>query len=247
KEAEKPQDPGRQERCAHHPGKSAFNFDLERRHHAWVLRHRHVRVRGRGIRSSAAANWNASGGRRLHRPRGQTFARWLRSQVRRTAKAPRSQPARRPIRTTAFRRACKGGAPPRQHGIIANRRLNGIQWRLRGSGQITQKSRRSCDTPALQFTKSAAHTLTSGPRETGPLGPPLGPPGFGLRGTVRLRAPGSFSGFGVTGPSTYSKPIFSWVVPSAAASSFTRTTRTWPPPLSLPNSTSSARGFLMCS
>jgi len=41
------------------------------------------------------------------------------------------------------------------------------------------------------------------------LDPPLGPLGFGLRGAVRLRAPGSFSGFGVTGPSTYSKPIFS--------------------------------------
>ena len=30
-----------------------------------------------------------------------------------------------------------------------------------------------------------------------------------MRGAVRLRAPGSFSGFGVTGPSTNSKPIFS--------------------------------------
>src|ERR1700731_386198 len=55
---------------------------------------------------------------------------------------------------------------------------------------------------------SAVHTLTSGPREAGPFDPPLGPPGFGLRGTVRLRAPGSFSGFGVTGPSTDSEPIF---------------------------------------
>src|SRR6266567_2027634 len=71
------------------------------------------------------------------------------------------------------------------------------------------KSRRSCDAPAVEFAISVVQTLTSGPREAGPFGPPLGPLGFGLRGTVRLRAPGSFSGFGVTGPSTYSKPIFS--------------------------------------
>src|ERR1700731_3672945 len=82
--------------------------------------------------------------------------------------------------------------------------------------------------PALLI--SAVHTLTSGPREAGPFDPPLGPPGFGLRGTVRLRAPGSFSGFGVTGPSTNSKPIFS-SAGSAAASSLTSTTRTRPPPL----------------
>src|SRR5712671_3200623 len=69
------------------------------------------------------------------------------------------------------------------------------------------------------------HTLTSGPREAGPFDPPLGPLGFGLRGTVRLRVPGSFSGFGVTGPSTNSKPIFS-SAGSAAASSLTSTTRT---------------------
>src|SRR5258708_14050865 len=70
----------------------------------------------------------------------------------------------------------------------------------------------------LDFAMSAAHTLTSGPREAGPLEPPpLGPLGFGLRGTVRLRAPGSFSRFGVTGPSTYSKPIFSWSASAAAS------------------------------
>src|ERR1700694_4941298 len=72
-----------------------------------------------------------------------------------------------------------------------------------------QKNRRSCDAPAFLFAIAASHTLTSGPREAGPFDPPLGPLGFGLRGTVRLRAPGSFSGFGVTRPSTYSKPIFS--------------------------------------
>src|ERR1700736_5185481 len=102
------------------------------------------------------------------------------------------------------------------------------------------------DAPASKFAISSAQTLTSGPRDAGPFGPPLGPLGFGLRGTVRLRAPGSFSGFGVTGPSTYSQPIFSCPA-SPAASSFTSTTRTWPPLLSLPNSTSSASGFLMCS
>src|SRR6185369_17641959 len=73
-------------------------------------------------------------------------------------------------------------------------------------------------------------TLTSGPFDAGPFGPPPGPPGFGLR----LRAPGSFSGFGVTGPSTNSKPILS--LPSALASSLTSTTRTWPPPFRWPNS-----------
>src|SRR6185437_363454 len=65
--------------------------------------------------------------------------------------------------------------------------------------------------------------FTSGPREAGPFDPPPpGPLGFGLRGTVRLRAPGNFSGFGVTGPSTKSKPILSWDV----VSSLTSTTRT---------------------
>jgi hypothetical protein len=72
-----------------------------------------------------------------------------------------------------------------------------------------QKNRRPRDAPASLLAIPAAHTLTSGPREAEPLEPPLGPLGFGLRGTVRLRVPGSFSGFGVTGPSTYSKPIFS--------------------------------------
>jgi hypothetical protein len=72
-----------------------------------------------------------------------------------------------------------------------------------------QKNRRPRGAPASLFAIPAAHTLTSGPREAEPLEPPLGPLGFGLRGTVRLRVPGSFSGFGVTGPSTYSKPIFS--------------------------------------
>ena len=53
---------------------------------------------------------------------------------------------------------------------------------------------------------------------------------------------GSFSGLGVTGPSRNSKPTL-----SRPFSSLSTMTRTWPPPLSLPNSTSSASGFLMCS
>src|SRR3954469_5888450 len=77
------------------------------------------------------------------------------------------------------------------------------------------------------FQIDPAYALTSGPFDAGPLEPPppLEPPDFGLR----LRAPGSFSGFGVTGPSTNSKPILS--LASALASSLTSTTRTWPPPL----------------
>src|SRR6266404_9983455 len=70
---------------------------------------------------------------------------------------------------------------------------------------VQRKSLRSCDAPAPQLAISVVQTLTSGPREAGPFEPPLGPLGLGLRGTVRLRAPGSFSGLGVTGPSTYSK------------------------------------------
>src|SRR5262249_37030654 len=100
----------------------------------------------------------------------------------------------------------------------------------------------------LHVACSADQTLTSGPFDGGAFEPPPGPappPPFGPLGFggLRLRAPGSFSGFGVTGPSTDSEPIFARPVPS----SLTTTTRTWPPPLSLPNSTSSASGFLMCS
>src|SRR5690348_8633305 len=77
----------------------------------------------------------------------------------------------------------------------------------------------------------APQALTIGPLETGPLVPPP-PPLFGPPfGGLRLRG-GRFSGFGVTGPSTYSKPILSLAV----ASSLTSTTRTCPPPLSWPNS-----------
>src|ERR1700680_3564905 len=83
--------------------------------------------------------------------------------------------------------------------------------RAPSAGHRHEKSRQSCDAPAFLFAIAAAHTLTSGPREAGPFDPPPGPLGFGLRGTVRLRAPGNFSGFGVTGASGNSKPIFSCV------------------------------------
>src|SRR5262245_29401745 len=93
-----------------------------------------------------------------------------------------------------------------------------------------------------------AYTLTRGTFGTEPRGgdeppsPPLGPEGL-RRGRLRLGlASGIFSGLGVTGPSRYSKPSL-----SAPASSFTTITRTWPPALSLPNNTSSASAFLMCS
>src|SRR6185369_17815525 len=110
--------------------------------------------------------------------------------------------------------------------------------RQKAGGLATRRLSRLVALPADQ-------TLTSGPREAGPLEPPppLGPPGFGLRDAVlRLRAPGSFSGLGVTGPSTNSKPILSPA--PALASSLTSTTRTWPPPFKWPNRTSSASGFL---
>src|SRR6266480_2769662 len=87
------------------------------------------------------------------------------------------------------------------------------------------------------------HTLTSGTFGTEPRGDggppsPLGPDGF-RRGLRRLGfASGIFSGFGVIGPSRYSKPSL-----SAPLSSVTAITRTWPPDLSLPNSTSSASVF----
>src|SRR5258708_9766881 len=70
----------------------------------------------------------------------------------------------------------------------------------------------------LDFAMSAAHTLTSGPRQAGPLAPPpLGPLGFRLRGTVRLRPPGSFSTFGGSGPSHLFKTIFSCVASPPAS------------------------------
>src|SRR5262249_10540703 len=105
--------------------------------------------------------------------------------------------------------------------------------------------------PPLQppFTNSicSPHTLTSGTLGTEPrgLGGPLSPFGGLRRDDPDARFGLTFagiSGFGVIGPSGNSKPSF-----SAPLSSLTRTTRTWPPALSLPKSTSSASGFLSAS
>src|SRR3954468_22688967 len=96
---------------------------------------------------------------------------------------------------------------------------------LRNIQLDAQKSRRSFERRLLNSCSERVYTLTSGPRDAGPLEPPPGPLGFGLRGTARLRVPGSFSGLGVTGPSTNSKPIFC-VPGSAAASPETSPTRT---------------------
>src|SRR5262249_52742086 len=95
-----------------------------------------------------------------------------------------------------------------------------------------------------------SYTLTSGTFGTEPRGDeppsPRGPGGLlrrcapGLRfGLVRI---GIFSGLGVTGPSGNSKPSL-----LSPVSSLRSITRTWPPALSLPNSTSSASGFLIVS
>src|SRR5262245_31117511 len=113
-----------------------------------------------------------------------------------------------------------------------------LAFTLRGSNRKPEEA-------ALAQRGVGAYTLTSGTFGTEPRGeepPPFGPDGL-RRGLRRLRfASGIFSGLGVTGPSRYSKPSF-----SKPASSFTVTTRTWPPPLSLPNRTSSASAFLMFS
>jgi hypothetical protein len=57
KEAERSQHSRRQERFAHHPGKSAFDSNPGRRHNSWMLHHRYVGPRCRGVRRSAAAGW----------------------------------------------------------------------------------------------------------------------------------------------------------------------------------------------
>src|SRR6478609_7237827 len=96
----------------------------------------------------------------------------------------------------------RGGSaqPRRTAGFDSCRRRYPNGWRLKKPAVLRP--------PAFLIRDIAAYTLTSGPLEAGPFDPPLGPLGFGLRGGLRLRAPGSFSGFGVNGPSTYSKPIF---------------------------------------
>ena len=93
------------------------------------------------------------------------------------------------------------------------------------------------------------HTLTNGtfgtvPRGGGPSSS-FGPGGLLRRGPglrLGLAVAGIFSGLGVTGPSGNSKPSLSTPV-----SFLSTTTRTCPPDLSLPKSTSSARGFLIAS
>src|SRR5215207_2285410 len=96
----------------------------------------------------------------------------------------------------------------------------------------------------------ARHTLTSGTFGT-VLTPPPPPGPFGFRDLPNARGLIRFgrfltafvtsrSGFGVTGPSGYSKPSASF-----SFSGLSTMTRTAPPDLSLPNSTSSASGVLI--
>src|SRR5215207_8294584 len=87
----------------------------------------------------------------------------------------------------------------------------------------------------------ARHTLTSGTFGT-VLTPPPPPGPFGLIrfGRFLTAFVTSRSGFGVTGPSGYSKPSASF-----SFSGLSTMTRTAPPDLSLPNSTSSASGVLI--
>ena len=65
--------------------------------------------------------------------------------------------------------------------------------------------------------------------------------GMGLEDN-RPYTDGVVTGFGMIGPSGYSKAS-----DSAPASSLTRMTLTWPPDFSFPNRTSSASGFFMYS
>src|SRR5688572_31442637 len=102
------------------------------------------------------------------------------------------------------------------------------------------------------FVRPSNHALTSGTFGTEPRrgeSPPPPPPPFGPGGLLRradggrrfglARGTGTFSGFGVTGPSRNSKPSLSRPAPSLVT-----ITLTCPPFLSLPNNTSSASGFL---
>ena len=117
---------------------------------------------------------------------------------------------RKPPSTTSgsFKQAKRqsNGPPARNSG-----RLRGqAQAKPQSPNNIHAEKAGGLATHRLFILMKIAQTFTSGPRDAGPLEPPpLGPPGFGLR----LRAPGSFSGFGVTGPSTNSKPILSLASP----------------------------------
>src|SRR5581483_11810443 len=101
-----------------------------------------------------------------------------------------------------------------------------------GAGAYTlRKKEGRQNRPSRTAFRAAYQALTSGTFGTEP---PFGPEflgGFGLRGArgFAVRCAGTFSGFGVTGPSRYSKPSV-----SLPCSSLVRITRTWPPFFSLP-------------
>src|SRR5215207_946595 len=117
-------------------------------------------------------------------------------------------------------------------------------------GRRRRRLRRGFERPLPDV---ARHTLTSGTFGT-VLTPPPPPGPFGLFGFLDLPNARGFirfgrfltafvtsrSGFGVTGPSGYSKPSASF-----SFSGLSTMTRTAPPDLSLPNSTSSASGVLI--
>ena len=110
-----------QEGCAHHPGKSALDAHLDGRQHPCLLRHRHVDLWCRGLRSSAASDWNAAGRRSLHRPRRQTLRQILRSS---------SSKPKPPISTGSF---CD------LHPTI--RAGDSTAWRVSGAGSLASSLR----------------------------------------------------------------------------------------------------------
>src|ERR1035438_2036346 len=99
------------------------------------------------------------------------------------------------------------------------------------------------DYPQLESLRPVrtAHALISGTFGTVPRLPPS-PFSFGhgeeRRLAVGRATAGSFSGFGVTGPSRYSKPSL-----ARPSSSLITITRTWPPDFKWPNRDSTAVGF----
>ena len=110
KEAERSQHSRRQERCAHHPGKSAFDSNPGRRHNSWMLHHRYVGPRCRGVRRSAAAGWNALGHRSLHRPRRQTFTQMASQSSSSKIKTATISTGSSPVPYRCFPRAMQGCA-----------------------------------------------------------------------------------------------------------------------------------------
>ena len=147
---------------------------------------------------------------------------------------PRAPPSRSPTSENGCAKARSRSASSSAVSTTCSATARGLpppEARQLKPKNVNPKKKAGCRAGLFVSLVSADQTLTSGPLEAGPLEPPppLEPPDFGFRGVVRLRVPGSFSGFGVTGPSTNSKPIL--FLPSALASSGTSTTRTWPPPL----------------